>query len=67
METLTLTSDPQVQFASLMETLGSEALGKILNIVEEAELQGEENRSETSFIHILNHVGTYPPSIKHNQ
>ncbi|KAK5880669.1 hypothetical protein CesoFtcFv8_021554 [Champsocephalus esox] len=47
--------EKMVQFASLMETLGNEALGKILNIVEEAELKGEENRSETSFIHILNH------------
>lgn len=28
----------QVQFASIMETLGNEALGKIMNIVDEVKL-----------------------------
>ena len=54
-------------FASIMETLGNEALGKIVNIVDEAKLQVELEsgrgcrRPQTSVLNILNnaHVGTY--------
>lgn len=57
----------QVQFASVMETLGNEALGKIMNIVDEAKLlvQPESmrgnTRPQTSVLNILNNarVGTY--------
>lgn len=65
----------QVQFASVMETLGNEALGKIMNIVDEARLlvQSESmrgtTRPQTSVLNILNNarVGRYTgpaPSIK---
>nr|XP_040049254.1 zinc finger protein 37-like isoform X3 [Gasterosteus aculeatus aculeatus] len=49
-----------VQFASVMETLGNEALGKIMNVVDEAELSPEPpsgrggRRPQTSVLNILN-------------
>lgn len=54
-------------FASIMETLGNEALGKIMNIVDEAKLLVElesgrsSKRPQTSVLNILNkaQVGTY--------
>lgn len=57
----------QVQFASIMETLGNEALGKIMNVVDEVRLQVELEsrkgcrRAQTSVLNILNskNVGTY--------
>lgn len=57
----------QVQFASIMETLGNEALGKIMNVVDEAQLQVElesrkgSRRAQTSVLNILNskNVGMY--------
>lgn len=61
----------QVQFASIMEILGNEGLGKIMNIVDEAKLLVELEsrrgfkRPQTSVLNILNNtrVGTYttPP------
>ena len=62
---MSLTSDlRQVLFASIMETLGNEALGKILNIVDEAELVSGRSgkRPQTSVLNILNNaqVGTWP-------
>ena len=59
-----------------METLGNEALGKIVNIVDEAKLRVElqagrgGKRPQTSILSVLNkaRVGTYtgpaPPLIK---
>ncbi|XP_029698662.1 zinc finger protein 696-like [Takifugu rubripes] len=43
----------KVQFAAVMETLGNEALGKMMNIVDEAELESESRRPQTSFLNIL--------------
>lgn len=58
-------------FASIMETLGNEALGKIMNIVDEAKLLVElesgkgSKRPQTSVLNVLStaRVGTYagPP------
>lgn len=71
-----LTFDPrQVLFASIMEILGNEALGKIMNIVDEAKLLvGLESgrggkRPQTSVLNILNkaRVGTYTGSSPANQ
>lgn len=42
-----------MQFAAIMETLGNEALGKMMNIVDEAELESESRRPQTSFLNIL--------------
>lgn len=58
-----------------METLGNEALGKILNIVDEAKLLVElesrrgGKRPQTSFLNILNNkrVGRYAGAIPHLQ
>lgn len=49
----------QVQFAAVMETLGNEALGKMLNLVDEAELESRSRRPQTSFLNVLTnaHVG----------
>lgn len=53
----------QVQFAAVMETLGNEALGKMMNIVDEAELveelESQSRRPQTSFLNVLRnaHVG----------
>lgn len=49
-------------FAAIMETLGDEALGKMMNIVDEAELPEPEapsRRAPSSFLHVLRtaHVG----------
>lgn len=57
----------QVLFASIMETLGNEALGKIINIVDEVKMLVElesgrgGKRPQTSILNILNtaRVGTY--------
>lgn len=38
----------QVQFASIMETLGKEALGKIMNVVDESRHQLELESSRAS-------------------
>ncbi|KAM8837112.1 uncharacterized protein AB9W97_002469 isoform 2-T2 [Spinachia spinachia] len=59
--------EKMVQFATVMETLGNEALGKIMNVVDEAKLSLEPplgrggKRPWTSVLNILNasHVGTY--------
>lgn len=58
-----MTSDLcQVLFASIMETLGNEALGKIMNIVDEAKLQVEleskrgSRRPQTSVLNVLNNT-----------
>lgn len=56
----------QVLFAAVMETLGNEALGKILNIVDEAQLLGQlesrrgGKRPQTSVLNVLSsaRVGT---------
>lgn len=54
------TQDKLVQFASIMETLGNEALGKILNIMDKARLVvqvGHDGKKpQTSILNILNHV-----------
>lgn len=53
----------QVQFAAIMETLGNEALGKMMNIVDGAELvvelASQSRRPQTSFLNVLRnaHVG----------
>ncbi len=69
MASVCLTSDLlcQVLFASIMETLGNEALGKIVNIVDEAKLLVELEsrkgikRPQTSVLKVLNKacVGMY--------
>eukprot|EP00064_Thunnus_orientalis_P022923 superscaffoldBa00008182_g23145 len=52
--------DQMVRFASIMETLGNEALGKIVNIVDEAKLLVElqagrgGKRPQTSILSVLN-------------
>lgn len=54
-----------MQFASVMETLGNEALGKIVNIIDETELLVElqsrrrGKRPHTSILNIINNVGMY--------
>lgn len=63
-------------FASIMETLGNEALGKIINIVDEAKMLVElesgrgGKRPQTSILNILNtaRVGMYtgPPKFQNN-
>ena len=64
--TVTWSCPRQVQFASIMETLGNEALGKIVNIVEEADLHLElesrtgDRRPQISFLHVNGgHVGRH--------
>lgn len=48
-----------------METLGNEALGKIVNIIDETELLVElqsrrrVKRPQTSILNVLNNVGMY--------
>lgn len=52
-----------MQFAAIMETLGNEALGKMMNVVDEAELlvelESPSRRAQTSFLNVLRnaHVG----------
>ncbi|KAF1373442.1 hypothetical protein PFLUV_G00238900 [Perca fluviatilis] len=58
--------EKMVQFAAVMETLGNEALGKIMNVVEEAKLLLEpettkrrgSKRPQTSILYILNNTCT---------
>lgn len=52
----------QVQFAAVMETLGNEALGKMMNIVDEVELlESQSRRPQTSFLNVLRnaHIGKH--------
>lgn len=59
-------------FASIMETLGNEALGKILNLLDEVGLTAEPplgrgaRRLQTSVLNVLSnaHIGKYWPRPK---